>query len=49
MTFIFQGRKRVDLGSRVFIYDESRYLLTSLDLPVVTQVSKQVTNCLSLR
>jgi AraC-like DNA-binding protein len=38
MTVIFQGQKRVDLGSKVFIYDESRYLLTSLDLPVVTQV-----------
>jgi hypothetical protein len=38
MTVIFQGQKRVELGPKVFIYDESRYLLTSLDLPVVTQV-----------
>lgn len=33
-----QGAKRVELGSRTFIYDESRYLLTSLDLPSVSQV-----------
>jgi hypothetical protein len=25
-------------GSRVFIYDESRYLLTSFDRPIVSQV-----------
>jgi AraC-like DNA-binding protein len=30
--------KAVELGSKVFLYDESRYLLTSLDLPVVSQV-----------
>ncbi len=33
-----QGRKRVELGPNTFIYDESRYLLTSLDLPSVSQV-----------
>jgi AraC-like DNA-binding protein len=33
-----QGRKRVQLGSNTFIYDESRYLLTSLDLPSISQV-----------
>lgn len=33
-----QGSKRVELGSNTFIYDESRYLLTSLDLPSVSQV-----------
>ena len=33
-----QGRKRVELGPNKFIYDESRYLLTSLDLPSVSQV-----------
>jgi AraC-like DNA-binding protein len=35
---IAQGRKRVDLGDKSFLYDPSRYLLTSLDLPVVTRV-----------
>jgi AraC-like DNA-binding protein len=33
-----QGRKRAELGTNTFIYDESRYLLTSLDLPTVSQV-----------
>lgn len=33
-----QGGKRVELGHRTFIYNESRYLLTSLDLPSVSQV-----------
>src|ERR1700723_1382172 len=38
VTVIAQGRKRVDLGRTTFIYDGSRYLLTSLDLPIVSQV-----------
>jgi AraC-like DNA-binding protein len=33
-----QGRKRAELGPNTFIYDESRYLLTSLDLPSISQV-----------
>ncbi len=35
---VVQGRKRVELGPNTFLYDASRYLLTSLDLPVVSQV-----------
>ena len=38
VTVIAQGRKRVDLGGTTFIYGESRYLLTSLDLPIVSQI-----------
>jgi AraC-like DNA-binding protein len=38
VTVIAQGRKRVDLGRTTFIYGESRYLLTSLDLPIVSQI-----------
>jgi hypothetical protein len=38
VTVIAQGRKRVDLGRTVFIYDASRFLLTSVDLPVVSRV-----------
>ncbi|MBI2687556.1 MAG: AraC family transcriptional regulator [Acidobacteria bacterium] len=38
LAVIAQGRKRVDLGRTTFIYDESRFLLTSLDLPIVSQV-----------
>lgn len=33
-----QGSKRAQLGANTFIYGESRYLLTSLDLPTVSQV-----------
>src|SRR5271165_6354189 len=35
---IAQGRKRVDLGRTTFIYGESRYLLTSVDLPILSQI-----------
>jgi AraC-like DNA-binding protein len=33
-----QGRKRIELGQKTFQHDESRYLLTSLDLPCIGQV-----------
>ena len=35
---VAQGSKRVDLGKTTFIYDRSRFLLTSIDLPIVSQV-----------
>jgi AraC-like DNA-binding protein len=35
---VAQGSKRVDLGRATFIYDQSRFLLTSIDLPIVSQV-----------
>src|SRR5215831_8630198 len=38
IVVVAQGRKRVDLGRATFVYDESRYLLTSLDLPIVSRV-----------
>ena len=37
---IAQGRKRVELAGRAFIYDESRYLLTSVDLPIISHVTE---------
>src|SRR5208337_5184194 len=40
VTVIAQGRKRVDLGRSSFTYGESDYLLTSLDLPVVSQITE---------
>jgi AraC-like DNA-binding protein len=40
VTVIAQGKKRVDLGRTTFTYGESRYLLTSLDLPVVSQITE---------
>jgi AraC-like DNA-binding protein len=38
LAVVPQGRKRVSLGDTKFIFDESRFLLTSLDLPIVGQV-----------
>ena len=38
VTVMAQGQKRVDLGPTTFIYGESRYLLTSVDLPIVSQI-----------
>jgi AraC-like DNA-binding protein len=38
VAVVAQGRKRVDLGQNTFILDESRFLLTSLDLPIIGQV-----------
>jgi AraC-like DNA-binding protein len=35
---VAQGSKRVDLGQTTFLYDQSRFLLTSIDLPIVSQV-----------
>jgi AraC-like DNA-binding protein len=50
LTVMAQGRKRVELGRNVFIYDASRYLLTAVDLAVVSRVveaSEQVP-CLAM-
>ncbi|MDE1180941.1 AraC family transcriptional regulator [Paraburkholderia sp.] len=38
LAVVVQGRKRVDLGDATFVYDQSQFLLTSLDLPVTSQV-----------
>jgi AraC-like DNA-binding protein len=38
LAVVAQGRKRADLGRTTFLFDESRYLLTSLDLPVICNV-----------
>ena len=38
LAVVAQGRKRATLGGNTFIFDESRYLLTSLDLPVICNV-----------
>ena len=50
VTVIAQGRKRVELGRTAFIYDPSRYLLTSIDLPVVSRVieASEAVPCLAL-
>ena len=38
VIIVAQGSKRVDLGRTTFIYDQSRFLLTSIDLPIISQV-----------
>jgi len=38
LLLIAQGRKRVDLGRTNYVFGQSRFLLTSLELPVVSQV-----------
>jgi AraC-like DNA-binding protein len=50
VTVIAQGRKRVELGRNIFIYDASRFLLTSVDLPVVSRVieATEAAPCLAL-
>jgi len=50
VTVIAQGRKRVELGRTTFIYDESRYLLTAIDLPVVSRVieASEAVPCLAM-
>jgi hypothetical protein len=35
---VAQGRKRVNLGKTSYVFGQSRFLLTSLELPVVSQV-----------
>lgn len=37
---IAQGAKRVVLADEAYIYDESRFLLTSVDLPTFVQITK---------
>jgi AraC-like DNA-binding protein len=50
VTLMVQGRKRVELGRKTFIYGESQYLLTSVDLPIVSQIieASEDVPCLAL-
>lgn len=38
IAVLAQGRKRVELGRTSFVYDPSRYLLTSVELPIVSRI-----------
>ena len=38
VCLIGQGRKRLFLGEAVYVYDAHRFLITSVDLPVVAQI-----------
>lgn len=40
ISMIIRGRKRVQLGGSTYVYDESRFLLTAVNLPTVTEVLK---------
>jgi AraC-like DNA-binding protein len=51
VIMVVQGRKQVQIGSDTLIYDSSRYLLTSIDLPTVTRVveASRETPCLAIK
>src|SRR6476620_5612446 len=38
VLLIPQGKKRVDLGKQSYVFGESTFLLTSIDLPIVSRV-----------
>src|ERR1700692_1893790 len=38
LLLIPQGKKRVDLGKQNYVFGESTFLLTSIDLPIISQV-----------
>lgn len=40
LIVVAQGSKRVDLGQTTFLYGQSRFLLTSIELPIVSQVTQ---------
>jgi AraC-like DNA-binding protein len=40
LVVFVQGQKRINLGRTTYICDDSTFLLTSIDLPVVSQVTK---------
>ncbi|MFZ0686308.1 MAG: AraC family transcriptional regulator [Terriglobales bacterium] len=50
VTLIAQGRKRVDLGGSTFMYGDGQYLLTSVDLPIVSQIveASEQSPCLAM-
>lgn len=40
LAVVVQGRKQIQLGGATTVYDPSRFLLTSLDLPVMSRVTE---------
>lgn len=50
LIVIAQGRKQVDLGRKTFLYDDTRYLVTAVDLPIVSRVieATEAVPCLAL-
>lgn len=47
---VAQGSKRVNLGRTTFTYDDSRFVVTAVDLPIVSWVAEATANvpCLAL-
>src|SRR5580698_4071747 len=39
LLLIPQGKKRVDLGKQSYVFGESTFLLTSIELPIVSRIS----------
>src|ERR1700757_2010544 len=39
LLLIPQGKKRVDLGKQSYVFGESTFLLTSIELPIISRVS----------
>jgi AraC-like DNA-binding protein len=40
VSIVVRGRKRVLLGDEVYVYDQGQFLLTSVDLPTISEVLK---------
>ena len=38
VCFVAQGRKQVMVGSSVYAYDHAKYLVVSVDVPIVGQI-----------
>src|SRR5438876_7628404 len=38
LTVLLQGRKRVNMGGTTYVCDDSTFLLTSVDVPVASQI-----------
>ncbi len=53
LALVVQGRKQIELGDATIVYDPSKFLLTSLDLPVMSRVTEASPRkpyaCLALR
>ena len=42
LLVVAQGQKRVDLGKESFVFGETTFLLTSIELPIVSRVAQPV-------
>ena len=49
VCFVAQGRKQVMVGSSVYAYDNAKYLVVSVDVPIVGQILEATPRALSVR